>query len=120
MANFKRLEKPTGTDPAGALLGQRVRTSRGNFPGWNRPDLMLDTIGWHNGHSTVSDALWAGVPVVTVPGKYFANRVAASLATAAGLSDFVRSDRADYIRTAIELARERNRLAAAKRGLGER
>ncbi len=120
IANLHALAKAHGIDPARVLFAQRVPTKPEHFARLNRADLMLDTIGWHNGHSTVSDALWAGVPVLTVPGRYFANRVAASLATAAGLSDFVRSDRADYIRIAIELARERNRLAVAKRGLGER
>lgn len=120
VSNLHALAQASGVDPARLVFAQRVPTKREHFARLNRADLMLDTIGWHNGHSTASDALWAGVPVLTVPGRYFANRVAASLATAAGLPDFVRSDRADYVRTAIELARGRDRLAAAKRELAGR
>ena len=75
-------------------------------------DLFLDT--WpYNAHTTASDALWAGCPVVTWRGETFAGRVAASLLTAVGLPELV-CDRVDsYIATATALARdagERHRM----------
>ncbi|MDH0864619.1 UDP-N-acetylglucosamine-peptide N-acetylglucosaminyltransferase [Mitsuaria sp. GD03876] len=73
---------------------------------WNRlaaADLALDT--WPcNGHTTTSDALAAGVPVVTLRGDGFASRVAESLLTAAGLPELVRDTLDDYVETACALA----------------
>ena len=56
-------------------------------------DLFLDTLPY-GAHTTASDALWMGVPVLTVPGRGFASRVCASLVQAAGLADFVCADAA--------------------------
>ena len=120
VANLQALAKAGGVDASRVVFAQRVPTKREHLARLNRADLMLDTIGWHNGHSTVSDALWAGVPVITVPGRYFANRVAASLATAAGLSAMVRGERDDYVRTAIRLGNEHSELIAMKKRLAAR
>jgi predicted O-linked N-acetylglucosamine transferase (SPINDLY family) len=109
-----------GMDPARLVFAQRVPTKRGHLARLRRADLVLDTISWHNGHSSTSDALWAGVPVLTVPSQQFAGRVAASLVTAAGLPELVRHDRNDYVQTAIELGNERARLAALKHTLTAR
>jgi len=72
-------------------------------------DLFLDTLPV-NAHTTASDALWAGLPVLTVLGESFASRVAASLLIAAGLPELVAADLDNYERIALELARERGRL----------
>jgi predicted O-linked N-acetylglucosamine transferase (SPINDLY family) len=70
-------------------------------------DLFLDT--WPcNAHTTASEALWAGVPVLTVPGPTFASRVAASLVTACGLADLACADD-DALRDARDRARQRAR-----------
>ena len=58
-------------------------------------DLVLDTLPY-NAHTTASDALWAGVPVVTCAGTTFAGRVAASLLHAVGLPELVTSSLAEY------------------------
>ncbi|HEV7820801.1 MAG TPA: hypothetical protein VGO84_06430, partial [Burkholderiales bacterium] len=70
-------------NPGRLIFAQRVATKREHLKRLSRADLILDTIRWHTGHSSTSDALWAGVPVLTVPGNHFANRVAASLVSAA-------------------------------------
>ena len=76
-------------------------------------DLFLDT--WPcNAHTTASEALWAGVPVLTVPGATFASRVAASLATACGLGDLACRSEADYVELAIALANEPDTLRGIK------
>ena len=72
-------------------------------------DLFLDTLPV-NAHTTASDALWAGVPLVTVLGDSFVSRVAASLVSAAGLPELVACDLDGYARIALELARDRARL----------
>ncbi|OYX11564.1 MAG: hypothetical protein B7Z15_11585 [Rhizobiales bacterium 32-66-8] len=58
-------------------------------------DLVVDTLHY-NAHTTASDALWAGVPVITCMGESFASRVAASLLTAAGLPELVTPSMAEY------------------------
>ena len=68
-------------------------------------DLMLDTLPY-NAHATASDALWAGVPVITWLGKAFAGRVASSLLHAAGLPELVTRSLADYESLALKLARD--------------
>ncbi|MBX9698653.1 MAG: O-linked N-acetylglucosamine transferase, partial [Acetobacteraceae bacterium] len=74
-------------------------------------DLFLDTLPY-GAHTTASDALWMGVPVLTVPGRGFAARVCASLVRAAGLPDFVCLTPEDYVARAIALGRDRAALAA--------
>ena len=74
-------------------------------------DLMLDTMPY-NAHTTASDALWAGVPLVTCIGETFAGRVGASLLEAIGLPELVAADLASYEALALALARDPGRLAA--------
>jgi predicted O-linked N-acetylglucosamine transferase (SPINDLY family) len=66
-------------------------------------DLVLDTFPC-GGHTTASDALWAGVPVITRLGESFPARVAASLLHAVGLDELICSDHASYVQRAIDLA----------------
>jgi predicted O-linked N-acetylglucosamine transferase (SPINDLY family) len=66
-------------------------------------DLFLDTLPY-NAHTTASDALWAGVPVVTCPGQAFQARVAASLLRAIGLPELVATSLADYEAIALRIA----------------
>lgn len=74
-------------------------------------DLFLDTMPC-NAHTTASDALWAGLPVLTCAGESFASRVAASLLNAVGLAEMVTSTREEYEALAIALVREPGRLRA--------
>lgn len=76
-------------------------------------DLFLDTLPYNAG-TTASDALWAGLPVITCPGAAFASRVAASVLTAAGLPELIATDREAYERLAVDLAAHPARLAAVK------
>ncbi len=120
VGNLRKEAQACGIDPARVVFAQRVPTKREHLARLKRADLVLDTIGWHNGHSSTSDALWAGVPVLTVPGQHFASRVAASLVTAAGLPELVKRDRAEYIAVAVELGGDRAQLAALKSKLTQR
>jgi len=76
-------------------------------------DLFLDTLPY-NAHTTTSDALWAGLPVLTLMGESFASRVAASLLNAIGLPELITNTKEQYESLAIELARNPERLAAIK------
>ncbi|MGA9917329.1 MAG: tetratricopeptide repeat protein [Paraburkholderia sp.] len=74
-------------------------------------DLILDTLPY-NAHTTASDALWVGVPVLTCAGHGFAGRVAASLLTAVGLPELITSTSAQYEDLAVALASNSQHLAA--------
>lgn len=82
-------------------------------------DLFLDT--WpYNAHTTASDALWAGCPLLTLPGETFAGRVAGSLLRTLGMRELIVDSRPDYIERAIDLGRSPDRLRALRRELGRR
>jgi len=76
-------------------------------------DLFLDTLPY-NAHTTASDALWAGLPVLTQIGQTFAGRVAASLLNAVGLPELITSTSQAYEDLAIEIATNDKKLAAIK------
>jgi predicted O-linked N-acetylglucosamine transferase (SPINDLY family) len=76
-------------------------------------DLFLDTFTY-NAHTTASDALWAGLPVVTLCGDTFPSRVTASLLTAIDLPDLIAPTVEQYAALALDLAAHPDRLAAVK------
>ena len=80
-------------------------------------DLFLDTLPY-NAHTTASDALWAGLPVLTCIGTSFAGRVAASLLNAIGLPELITNSQVEYEALAIELAMNPQKLADIKLRLG--
>ncbi|KRG77210.1 UDP-N-acetylglucosamine--peptide N-acetylglucosaminyltransferase SPINDLY [Stenotrophomonas ginsengisoli] len=79
-------------------------------------DLFLDTSPY-NAHTTASDALWSGCPVLTTPGQTFADRVAGSLNHHLGLAQMNRSDDADFIATAIALGNDAQARARLRQQL---
>ncbi len=81
-------------------------------------DLFLDTFTFNAG-TTASDALWAGLPLLTYAGRTFASRMAGSLLHAVGLPQLITTEIEDYQRKAIELAKDRPQIEAMKRQLEE-
>lgn len=81
-------------------------------------DLFLDTLPY-NAHTTASDALWAGLPVLTCLGETFAGRVAASLLNAIGLPELITTTLEAYEQMAVVLATHPEKLAAIKHKLAE-
>ena len=81
-------------------------------------DLFLDTLQY-NAHTTASEALWMGVPVLTCIGQTFAGRVAASLLNAVGLPELIATSLDQYESATLELARDPDRLSALKSKLLE-
>jgi len=79
-------------------------------------DLFLDTLPY-NAHTTASDALWVGVPVLTCAGQTFAARVAGSLLHAIGLPELVTDTLAGYEAMGLRLAREPGLLAELRERL---
>jgi predicted O-linked N-acetylglucosamine transferase (SPINDLY family) len=82
-------------------------------------DLFLDTLPC-NAHTTASDALWAGLPVLTCRGDTFAGRVAGSLLTAVGMSQLITGSLEEYEQLALTLASAPQRLAALRQELQEK
>jgi predicted O-linked N-acetylglucosamine transferase (SPINDLY family) len=81
-------------------------------------DLFLDTTPYNAG-TTASDALWTGLPVLTLIGKSFASRVAASILNAIGLPELITDSQAEYEALAIELAHNPQKLGTIKRKLSQ-
>jgi predicted O-linked N-acetylglucosamine transferase (SPINDLY family) len=81
-------------------------------------DLFLDSLPY-NAHTTASDALWAGLPLITRRGTAFPGRVAASLLNAAGLPELIRENLEDYERLALRLAKDAEMLAGVKQKLAD-
>ncbi len=81
-------------------------------------DLSLDTLPY-GAHTTASDSLWAGVPIVTCRGTTFAGRVTASMLKAVGLAELIAEDLEGYVGLALGLASEPERLAGIRRKLAE-
>jgi protein O-GlcNAc transferase len=76
-------------------------------------DLSLDT-KIVNGHTTTTDSLWAGVPVITVLGEHFASRVSGSMLGAIGLPELLTKSLDEYEKLAVSLAKDTDRLKALK------
>lgn len=79
-------------------------------------DLFLDTFPY-GAHTSASDSLWMGVPLLTLPGRSFASRVCGSVLRAAGLDELICASPADYVGRAIELGQNPEKLADVKRRL---
>jgi predicted O-linked N-acetylglucosamine transferase (SPINDLY family) len=79
-------------------------------------DLFLDTLPC-NAHTTTSDALWTGLPVLTLAGQTFASRVAASLLHAVGMPELVMNDYAEYESLAVRLGSNPMLLSVLKEKL---
>jgi len=115
--NLCREATRRGIDPARLIFAPRAPQAE-HLARVKLADLFLDTFAY-NAHTTASDALWAGVPVLTLAGRGFAARVAASLLTAAGLPELITDTVKHYEQLALELAADPKRLTAIRRTLAE-
>ena len=116
-ANLQAAARTGGIDPARLVFAPSVPEAE-HFARLAAADLFLDTFPY-NAHTTASDALWAGVPVVTRCGDNFVSRVAASLLQAVDLPELITTNNQDYEALVLELAHAPARLTALRRKLGE-
>ena len=110
--NLRREAQARDVDPQRLIFAPRLPTAE-HLARQRLADLFLDTLPV-NAHTTASDALWAGLPLVTCLGTTFSGRVAGSLLRAAGLPELITSSLAEYEATALALARDADRLAALR------
>lgn len=108
-ANLRRELAARGVDPARLVFAPQVKSDE-HLARAALADIFVDTYPC-NGHTTVSDAVWAGLPVVTRCGDTFASRVSASLLRAVGLDDWVADDDEGYVQRVLALARDAGCLA---------
>jgi len=110
--NLKKEAQKQGVNAERLVFADRVPPSE-HLARHRRADLFLDTFPC-NAHTTASDALWTGLPVLTLMGRSFASRVAASLLKAVGLPELITSTQDAYEALAIELAKNPQKLADIK------
>ena len=101
-----------GLDSSRLIFAERLSISD-HLARHRQADLFLDTLPY-NAHTTASDALWAGLPVLTLMGQSFASRVAASLLNAIGLPELITNTQEEYEALAIELAMNPQKLRDIK------
>ena len=100
--NLKKEAEKQGIAPDRLVFAERLSLPE-HLARHRQADLFLDTLPC-NAHTTTSDALWAGLPVLTLMGGSFASRVAASLLNAIGLPELITNTQEQYVALAIELA----------------
>jgi protein O-GlcNAc transferase len=110
LVNLRREAASRGIDPGRLVAAPRLPQAE-HLARLSAADLFLDTLPY-NAHTTASDALWAGVPVLTCPGDTFPSRVAASLLRAVDLPELVAGSAQAYEETAVRLAHDRDALAS--------
>ena len=108
-----------GVDAARVELLPPTESSGSHLEAYQRLDIALDTFPYH-GTTTTCDALFMGVPVVTLAGRMHVSRVGVSLLTNAGLPELVARSDEEFVSIAAGLARDVDRLARVRAGLRER
>jgi predicted O-linked N-acetylglucosamine transferase (SPINDLY family) len=111
-SNLRRELEARGFDHRRMVFADRVRLDE-HLARHRLADLFLDTLPY-NAHTTASDALWAGLPVLTCTGRAFAGRVATSLLHAIGLPELVTSSLEEYEALAVKLARRPDLLRSIR------
>ena len=109
-ANLRAEAGRAGVDPARLIFAPPLE-NRAHLARLMLGDLFLDSLPY-NAHTTASDALWAGLPLLTCRGEAFAGRVAASLLHAVGLPELVTKNLHEYEAMAVRLTRDHKLLAA--------
>jgi protein O-GlcNAc transferase len=114
-SNLRAAAAARGVDPGRLIFAPRM-SPEDHLARHRLADLFLDTLPY-NAHTTASDALWTGLPLLTLPGRAFSARVAASLLYAIGMPELVAVDARDYEDLALRLAKEPALLASYRQRL---
>jgi protein O-GlcNAc transferase len=117
-ANLCKEAVARGVDP-GRLVFAPLVSFAAHLERHRHADLFLDTLPC-NAHTTASDALWGGLPVLTCSGKTFAGRVAGSLLTAIDMPELIAASLEEYEHTALAMTRAPERLRAMRRKIEQK
>jgi protein O-GlcNAc transferase len=115
--NLRHAAQARGIDPQKLIFAPRAPQDK-HLARHRCADLFLDTQPY-NAHTSTSDALWMGLPVLTCAGATFASRVAGSLLQAAGLTELITETPEEYERKAVQLAADPQKLATLRQHLVE-
>ena len=110
--NLKKESENRGVESSRIIFADRVSNEE-HLSRIKCADLFLDTFNY-NAHTTASDALWSGVPVITKQGKSFPARVCSSLLTSLGLEELIVQDNEEYEEKAYKIANNRIYLEELK------
>ena len=113
--NLKKEAIARGVEPKRLVFGKSIAREE-YLARYKCCDLFIDTIPYNAG-TTASDALWAGLPVLTLQGESFASRVASSILNAIHLPELITSSQEEYEALAIELATNTSKLRLIKEKL---
>ena len=105
-----------GIAPERLLMGGTLASRDDHLAAYNKVDIALDTFPYP-GVTTSVEALWMGVPVLSMRGDRFISRTAGSIAHNAGLPDWIAADKDDYVAKAVEFTSNLERLATLRAGL---
>ena len=114
-SNLMKETKMRGIDPSRLIFSKTIKLED-HLARHKLADIFLDTFNF-NAHSTASDALWAGLPVITRIGEQFVARVASSLLNALGLPELIATNDYEYEALALELATNKSLLKSTKKKL---
>jgi protein O-GlcNAc transferase len=103
-------------DKARIELHSWKSSTREHLDLYNRIDIALDTFPY-NGTTTTCEALWMGVPVITLSGVTHASRVGTSLLTTVGMQEFIGNSEEEYVRKSVDLAHNIERLRTFRKSL---
>jgi len=115
--NFSKEAKRHGIDPLRIIFAEKLSHSE-HLARHKHADLFIDTFNY-NAHTTASDALWAGLPIVTKQGKQFSARVTSSLLTTCGLPELITKNEKEYEDLIYELATNPKKLKTISLKLSE-
>jgi predicted O-linked N-acetylglucosamine transferase (SPINDLY family) len=116
--NLRKEAAARDIDPSRIIFATRVPNIEDHLARYRAADLFLDTFPC-NAHTTSSDVLRAGLPLITCRGKAFAGRVASGLLTLVGLPELITETLEDYEKLALQLATQNNMLQKIKAKLGK-
>ena len=111
--NLYKEAESRGINPNRLIFSPRLDKLADHIARLKLADLFLDTFTY-NAHTTASDALWAGLPILTCLGESFASRVAASLLSAIQLPELISITSQEYENKAVDLAKNPEKLKALK------
>ncbi|QWE23052.1 tetratricopeptide repeat protein [Polynucleobacter sp. AP-Jannik-300A-C4] len=107
-----------GVDKKRIVFAQRLPEMKDHLARLKLADLFLDTF-FYNAHTTASDALWSGLPVVTLAGRTFSSRVAGSILKSLNTPELIAYSEDEYERIAINLANNRDKLDLVRENIAK-